>query len=216
MNFVVNTPYIQAYIKKEYLYDFQKGHGEFVPCNWVTLKSIPRRAFYIEAYLPEYGALYDKLPLSAFTWRTDIKPEEQLPLDYLQLWDGFSYHITIIEKQYLQYSQVDVILKDGKKMSGVYLFTVDSAHSDPNTPNVTESEVPSEHKGHNIGQLDNGQFFAQPNNRMIWHESSANPGKLKTPDFKVSTKYWHCEQNAKWVFGDSDEYFYKESKKEDK
>jgi hypothetical protein len=101
-------------------------------------------------------------------------------------------------------------------MSGVYLFTVDSAHSDPNTPNVTESEVPSEHKGHNIGQLDNGQFFAQPNNRMIWHESSANPGKLKTPDFKVSTKYWHCEQNAKWVFGDSDEYFYKESKKEDK
>jgi hypothetical protein len=109
---------------------------------------------------------------------------------------------------------VDVILKDGKKMSGVYLFTVDSAHTDPNTVNVTESEVPTEHKGHNIGQLDNGQFFAQPNNRMIWHEASANPGKLKTPDFKVSTKYWHCEQNAKWVFGDSDEYFYKESKKE--
>jgi len=208
MNFVVNVPYTQCWIKKEFLYDHQKGHGEFVPCVWVTMKSIPRRAFYVEAYLPDYGALYDKLPLSAFVWRTDIKESEQLPLDFLQLWDGFSYHITVIEKQYLQFSRVDVILKDGRKMGGVYLFTIDSAHSDPNTPNVSESEVPSEHKAHNIGRLDNGQYFAQPNNRMLWYEASLNKQKMTAPDFKVSTKYYHCEQNSKWVFGDTDDYNY--------
>jgi hypothetical protein len=209
MNFVVNLPHIQCWIKKEFLYDFKKGFGEYVPCTWVTLKSIPRRAFYIESYLPEYGALYDKLPISAYVWKTDIDLDKQLPLDFLQLWDGFSYHITVIEKQYLQHSRVEIILRDGSRMGGEYLFTVDSAHADPNIPNVTESEVPTEHKSHNIGKLDNGQWFAQPNNRMLFFESSVNKAKgLNVPDFKVSSKYYHCEQNPKWVFGDSDEYFY--------
>ena len=36
------------------------------------------------------------------------------------------------------------------------------------------------------------------------------PSELKRPDFKVSTKYFFCEQDSKWVFGDSDDYFYEE------
>jgi hypothetical protein len=32
----------------------------------VSCKSIQGRALYFETYLPEYGALYDKLPISAF------------------------------------------------------------------------------------------------------------------------------------------------------
>jgi len=30
------------------------------------VKSIPGRTFYFETYLPEYAAMYDKLPISAF------------------------------------------------------------------------------------------------------------------------------------------------------
>ena len=52
--------------RKEYLTDFQSGHGEFVEGLWVSAKSIQGRAFYFETYLPEYGAMYDKLPISAF------------------------------------------------------------------------------------------------------------------------------------------------------
>ena len=37
---VANLPPVECYIKKEYLYDFEKGHGEFEPCYWVTVKSI--------------------------------------------------------------------------------------------------------------------------------------------------------------------------------
>ena len=44
----------------------EDGHGEFVKGVWVTAKSIPGRTFYFETYLPDYGALYDKLPISAF------------------------------------------------------------------------------------------------------------------------------------------------------
>jgi hypothetical protein len=45
---------------------------------------------------------------------------------------------------------------------------------------------------------------------MLWYEQSLTPSELKRPDFKVSTKYFFCEQDSKWVFGDSDDYFYEE------
>ena len=99
----VNTPHVDVFVKKEYLYDLQKGHGEFLEGVWVTAKSIQGRALYFETYIPEYGALFDKLPISAFVWKTDIK--EDVPLTELQLWDCFSYDITICEKQMLSGNQ---------------------------------------------------------------------------------------------------------------
>ena len=85
MSFLVaNLPPLKVYVKKEYLYDHQKGHGEFVEGVWVTVKSIQGRALYFETYLPEYGALYDKLPISAFV-NTPI--ELDLKLEELELWE---------------------------------------------------------------------------------------------------------------------------------
>ena len=82
---VANTPPIHSYIRREFLYDFERGHGEYEPCIWVTIKSIRGQAFRIEAYLPNYGALYDKLPLSAFVSRTEnLNVEKFLPLNTLQ------------------------------------------------------------------------------------------------------------------------------------
>ena len=78
MALCVNTPHIDVYVKKEYLYDNEKGHGELVEGVWVSAKSIQGRALYFETYIPEYGALYDKLPISAFVWKKDIK--EDVPL----------------------------------------------------------------------------------------------------------------------------------------
>tara|TARA_S200002703_G_scaffold38048_1_gene33320 strand:+ start:952 stop:1254 length:303 start_codon:yes stop_codon:yes gene_type:complete len=63
---ICNLPSIDVWVRREYLRDLQDGHGEFVKGVWVTAKSIPGRAFYFETYLPDYGALYDKLPISAF------------------------------------------------------------------------------------------------------------------------------------------------------
>ena len=63
---ICNLPSNKVWVRKEYLRDFKDGHGEFVEGNWVTAKSIPGRAFYFETYLPKYGALFDKLPISAF------------------------------------------------------------------------------------------------------------------------------------------------------
>ena len=49
---------------------------------------------------------------------------------------------------------------------------------------------------------------------MRWFEQSLTPKTLKTPDFKVSTKTWFCEQESKRTFGDTNDYFYKEEERE--
>ena len=182
---VANLPPIQCYIRKEYLYDFQSGFGEFEPCYWVSVKSIKGKALYIESLIVNYGALYDKLPISAYVWRTDVS-EELLPLDFLEIWDGFSYNISIIEKSLLKGLQCKVLMKDKKLYDGQYMFTIDSCSSEPNELNVSLSETPNEHKSFNIIKLDNGQFAAQPNNRVVILEPASNPKEMKMPDFNVA------------------------------
>jgi len=60
---IANLPSYEVWVRKEYLTDHQSGHGEFVKGVWVSVKSMPGRAFYFETYLPEYAAMYDKLTL---------------------------------------------------------------------------------------------------------------------------------------------------------
>ena len=207
MSFLVaNLPPTKVYIKKEYLYDHEKGHGEFVEGVWITVKSIQGRALYFETYLPEYGALYDKLPISAFVTSPDIK--DSLGLEELELWDAFSYHITVINKDYMSTMKCKYLAPSKKWYYGKYLFTIDSCHADTNILNVNYSEVPEEHKSFNILELDNGHYAAQPNNRCLFYDKSLTPSKPLQPDFKVSTKYYSVEDKSKWTAGDDTNYFY--------
>ena len=207
MSFLVaNLPPLKVYVKKEYLYDHQKGHGELIEGGWITVKSIEGRALYFETYLPEYGALYDKLPISAFVNSPNIK--DNLELEELELWDAFSYHITVIEKKSLAGVRCKYLAPSKKWYYGEYLFTIDSCHADTNILNVNYSEVPEEHKSFNILELDNGHFAAQPNNRCLFYEKSMTPSKMLQPDFKVSTKYYSVEGESKWTAGDDTNYFY--------
>ena len=203
---VANLPPTKVYVKKEYLYDHEKGHGELVEGVWISVKSIEGRALYFETYLPEYGALYDKLPISAFVNSPDIKLN--LELEELELWDAFSYHITIIEKKSLAGVRCKYLAPSKKWYYGEYLFTIDSCHADTNILNVSYSEVPEEHKSFNILELDNGHFAAQPNNRVLFYDKSLTPAKTLQPDFKVSTEYYSVENKTKWTAGDDTSFFY--------
>jgi hypothetical protein len=205
---VVNLPPVRCYVRAEFLYDFEKGFGEFEPCFWVSLKSIRGEAFRIEAYLTNYGALYDKLPLHAYVWKTDVSDDELLPLDHLQLWDALSYDVTLIEKKLLSNLRCKFYTKGKKFMHGDYMFTLDSASPDPNIINTTFSEDIQDHKSYNFIKCDNGQFAAQPNNRMLVFEPSNNPEQLKFPDFKVATRKWSVEREAKWALGDTTTVMY--------
>ena len=205
MSFLVHPlPPIDVMVRKEYLYDLEKGHGEYTPGVWISVKSVQYKALYFETLLTEYGALYDKLPLSAFVWKT---PHGDLPLDTLQLWDCFDYHLTVIEKPIL--ARCEFFGKDKKMHGGEYMFTIDNAHPDASVLDVNYSEHDPEHKSFNVIKLDNGQFAAQPNNRVIFRDSSLTPSKLLQPDFKVCTQNYAVEVEPKWSVGHTDEWQYK-------
>jgi hypothetical protein len=213
---VANIAPIEIFIRKEFLYDFTKdnkgkllGEDEYESAHWITTKSIPNQALYFESFVHDCGALYDKLPIHAFVWKTDIDKNNLYPLDWLQLWDCFSYNISIIKKQRLRNARCEVIMKDRSKAPGYYLFTIDSCSSDPNEMDVSWSETPNEHKSFNIIKLDNGQFAAQPNNRILWkHQSQTLSTNLKIPYFKFSTRTWVCENSDRWSAAGSTTFTY--------
>jgi hypothetical protein len=101
-------------------------------------------------------------------------------------------------------------LKDGNWMSGEYMFTVDSAHPDFNVLDTGFSEDVEDHKSYNFIKCDNGQFAAQPNNRLLILEPSSNPKELKVPDFRVATKRWSVEAESKWALGDTNTVMYEQ------
>jgi len=205
MSFLVaNLPAIHCWVRREFLYDFQQGHGEYEPCIWISIKSIRGQAFRIESYLPRYGALYDKLPLSAYVSRTDdLDPERFLSLDYLQIWDCMSYDIAVLQKVFLRNLTCKFYAKDKQFYSGEYLFTVDNASPDTNIIDTSYSEQAEDHKSFNFIQLDNGQYAAQPNNRCVFLDAASNPRELLFPDFRVCTRKYSVETNPKWALGDS-------------
>ena len=208
MNLICNLPAERVYVRKEYLQDHQSGHGEFVEGVWVSAKSIPGRAFYFETYLPQYGAIYDKLPISAFV-RTPNTPDPDLDLPNLQFWNCMDYGVTCMNKGFISSMDAEIFSRDHGFIKGQYLFTLDNYHANPDTVDNNVSEVPQEHKSHNCIELENGQFALYPNNRMRLYDLSITPEKPLMPDFKVSTVEYQVENGVRWGrLGDTDDYYW--------
>ena len=55
--------------------------------------------------------------------------------------------------------------------------------------------------------LDDGNYAAQPNNRLIWDIPSFTV-KDEIPDWKVQTSEWNVEDTRKWKTEDTDNFFY--------
>ena len=206
---ICNLPAIHVWVRREYLRDHEDGHGEFVKGVWVSCKSMPGRAFYFETYLPDYGAMFDKLPISAFVSEPET-PKKDLELHNLQFWNCMDYGVVSIHKQFISSMMFEAYTRDQGKLKGTYVATIDNYHADINTIDYSTSETPAEHKSHNLLELENGQFGLYPNNRMRIYDNSLTPDKPLMPDFKVSTMEYQVENNPSLSrYGDSDDYFYK-------
>ena len=206
---ICNLPAIHVWVRKEFLRDHEDGHGDFVKGVWISCKSMPGRAFYFETYLPEYGAMFDKLPISAFTWENKT-PEQDLSLPNLQFWNCMDYGVVAIHKQFISSMTFEVMTRNAGTFKGKYIATIDNYHSDINSVDYSTAETPAEHKSHNLIELENGQFGLYPNNRMRIYDNSLTPDKPLMPDFKVSTVEYEVESEDYLArYGDSDDYFYK-------
>ena len=202
-----NIPVQYAQIKKEYLYELKQHHGEVCDCVIFGISSITGRAILFHA-LMENGAVFYRHPISAFIQQGFDRvrvPEQRL--DELELWNSFSYYPAVTTYDFLSGSSGKYIGKDKKWYYGRYLFTIDWAHPDANILNSDHSEIPHEHKCAHILALDNGNYAAQPNNRLIWDISSFTV-KDEIPDWKVQTSEWDVEDSNKFRTEDTDKYFY--------
>ena len=213
---ITNLPAQRVWVRKEYLRDLKDGHGDFVEGVWVSAKSIPGRAFYFETYLPEYAAMFDKLPISAFVSSPET-PEPDMDLPNLQFWNCMDYGVRAIVKQHVSTMDFEVYTRNYGFLKGKYLFTLDNYHVDPDVIDTNVSEVPDEHKSHNCIMLENGQFCLYPNNRMRVFDLSITPETPKTPDFKVSTRIFQVENGVRWGrLGDTDDYFWETTQEKEK
>ena len=141
-----NIPVQYAQIRREYLYDLKKHHGEVEDCVIFGISSIAGRATLFHAIM-ENGAIYYRLPITAFI-QWGFKPED-VPirrLDELQLWNSFSYYPAVNCWDILSDQHGKYIGKDKKWHEGKYLFTVAFAHPESNILDVEHSEIPHEHK----------------------------------------------------------------------
>tara|TARA_S200002703_G_scaffold125560_1_gene111853 strand:+ start:14 stop:676 length:663 start_codon:yes stop_codon:yes gene_type:complete len=201
-----NIPPIYCKVRKEYLYDLDPNKKGELDCIIFAITSITGRAILFNILLSN-GACYWRLPISAFFQKHLQRAEvPDMPIDALELWNCFSYYPSIIQFDFLLGNRGKYIGKDKKFYHGEYMFTIDWAHPETNILDTEHSEIPQEHKCAHILQLDNGNFAAQPNNRILWDVSSYTTDN-SWPDYKVQTTYWNVE-NKDWVTEDSDNFFY--------
>jgi hypothetical protein len=200
-----NIPQFPCLVRREFLYNLETHHGEFENAYAFGVRSVQCRALGFHVAL-DNGAVFWNLPIHALVHRP-VAPH--IPLDFLELWDCFGPNISVTQFTFLKELRCDVLLKDRTTAQGVYMFTIDWSATDPGEIDVTFSEVPSEHKCAHLIRLDNGLFAAQPNNRVLWRQSSFVVKRDgERPDYKLNTHKWVCEYNPKWVTEDNDRYLY--------
>ena len=203
-----NIPAIYSQIRREYLYDLSRHMGEAEDCVIFGMASISGNAILFHAIM-ENGAVFYRLPISAFIQRGfDVKKVPQMRLDELELWNCFSYYPAITTYDILSGQSGKYIGKDKRWHYGNYLFTVDWAHPESNIVDTDHSEIPHEHKCAHILALENGNYAAQPNNRLIWNVPSFTVKDEVPTDWKVQTNDWTVENSRKWKTEDSDRFFY--------
>ena len=114
-----NIPVQYAQIRREYLYDLQKHHGEVEDCIIFGLTSMGGRAILWHAIM-ENGAVFYRLPITAFIQR-DFQPST-VPikrLDELELWNSFSYYPAVTIYDILSGQHVKYI---GKIRNGIMVL----------------------------------------------------------------------------------------------
>jgi len=205
-----NIPPIYCKIRKEYLYDLTRHVGESEECVIFGITSIPGRSILFNIMLPN-GACFWRLPISAFFQKHLSRSKvPDMPTESLELWNSLSYYPSVTHFSFLEGKRAKYLGIDKGFIHGSYLFTLDWAHPDSNILDVEHSEIPQEHKCAHVLALDNGNYAAQPNNRILWHVSHYTTDK-SWPDYEVQTSIWDVE-NKGITTEDSNKMFYEVEK----
>jgi hypothetical protein len=91
MTLLAETPYTPCYVRNEFLFDEQKGHGEFTKAVVFAFRAEPARAPMFQVML-DSGACWARVPIHMIC----SKPCDPLPLQQSSWWDSYGYEFTVV------------------------------------------------------------------------------------------------------------------------
>ena len=147
------------------------------------------------------GMVRSRVPISEIYTKI---PENDIPFNFKQLWDCFSTNVSVIEYDFLNSHRAQIALRDGSKVWGTYMFTVDWFDN-------PYSDEPSDYKCGHILKSDDGYLLCQPNNRIFWRDSNWVTKKLPQDlkQFKVDSELPSVENlSDRWVTEDTNNFYY--------
>jgi hypothetical protein len=178
------------------LFNHEKGYGEYTSADVHSVASIEKRVPLFEAYL-DNGVNWTRRPITAFCW----KPCDPVPLEHAMYWDCFSPYVDVQVRQRLKGLRAKLITPSNTKEVGEYLFTLDWSWENKSILDTNFSETP-EHKCAHFFKMDNGNFYAYPNNRIVWHDDAWVKEPIdKNPGYKIDLNIYSVE-NKRTKFTD--------------
>lgn len=199
MSFQADIPHFFCWMRAEYAYDMKSHVGEYFSVMVFGVDSVAGHAVGFDV-VTDFGAMFARLPISALVHKKDA-PE--LPLDWLELWNCFSYSVEAHESNALHHSRCAVLMKNKKWSYGEYMFTLSWFGN-----NWAEDPGEGGFKRGQVIKLDDGNYCIQPNNRIKWFDPSFITKKFpEKPDFLTNSHIWNCE-GGNWVTSDDEKFFY--------
>ena len=195
-----NIPSFKALVRKSYFTKNHKDSDKFYDVYVFGLQSIAGVILTFHVMV-DNGMVRSRVLLSEIYTKT---PTNDIPFNFKQLWDCFSENVSVIEYDFLAFHRAQVVLRDGSKVWGTYLFTVDWY-------NNPYSDEPTDYKCGHILIADDGYLLCMPNNRIFWKDSNwvTKPLPKDLKQFKVDTELPSVEnQSDRWVTEDGDSFYY--------
>lgn len=178
-------------MRNEFLFNHKEGFGEYTPCDVHSVASIEKRVPLFEAFLTN-GVNWTRRPITAFCW----KECDPVLLHHAMYWDCFSPYIDVQIRTRLKGLRAKLITPENTKEWGEYMFTLDWGWENKAILDTNFSETP-EHKCAHLFKMDNGNFYAYPNNRIIWHDKAWTDVPLdKNPGYKIDMTVYSVENNC--------------------
>jgi hypothetical protein len=206
MNYLnVNIPTFAAYVDEGFFYNSPASNeAPRVLVEVFSFTSIPQRCGMFSV-MTEWGTQHARVPIHYL--HTCESGGSFYPLDFIQLWDSYSYYVSCSIVEYTKNRKVEILLKDKKVTTAKYLFTLDWCLGPQY--NYGYAEMAGGHKCGHVFEGD-GQYFIQPNNRVMWMDGGAFISKkLTRPDWKVFSQEFSCENTgSKWVSESDEELFF--------
>lgn len=187
-------------IRNQFLFNHESGFENFTNCDVHSLASMQGLSPLFEAFL-DNGVNWTRRPLHAFCWKKDAPLRDLTDHIY---WDCFSDYVNVSVRSRLSGLRAQLIMPSNEKNEGEYMFTIDwSFENKGGNLDVSFSET-SEHKCAHLFKMDEGNYFAYPNNRIIWFDKAWTAERIdKNPGYIIDTSIYSVEGKVKHQTDDS-------------